>query len=429
MRQAPISHAKLVDGLHDAAINSNLYKAEDVRWLLQFAPGNLIIPDYRRRTALHVATENQLWDCMQLLVDRGADIDACADDDVGTALHCAVNYRDHDSVKLLIEMGADVNVPDIQQYETPAHVAARGSLECLRLLVQAGCDLDAYSELGYTPLLTSVAFRATDNLKFLLESRAPHDVDAQGNTAVVLAIRNNGWECMRMLVLHGASVAAYDSTTPLELVANLPADRAGVVASAVEFLVSAGADVGDQLLSVLERPEKRPLLEAAARGAAARAAFLSIESTSAAQQRVRNLDHSYQPKAAREWEADAAVKAWLPESDGSNLLALEISSLSHALAAYLAAKRLVTTLSEELFNVWRAPMHDEIVRFTRTGEGREPVKNTLVARFAVAVAKLVKCKEAEQVWAEQVRREGVRLVGSRVNAERALELLNDALHR
>src|SRR5688572_14457816 len=72
-----------------------------------------------------------------------------------TLLHLAGFFGHLDAVRLLLERGADANVFSINTMRnTPLHAALSGPLaaEGIRLLVQAGADVNARQHGGYTPL-------------------------------------------------------------------------------------------------------------------------------------------------------------------------------------------------------------------------------------------------------------------------------------
>ena len=94
-------------------------------------------------------------DCVALLLERGADVNAVSRNAMRLRpLHSAVTHDDLEKavqiVAQLLRAGADVNAVQERGY-TPLHRAAdRGSRELVGLLLRAGADLQLRSESGRT---------------------------------------------------------------------------------------------------------------------------------------------------------------------------------------------------------------------------------------------------------------------------------------
>lgn len=109
------------------------------------------------------------WRLCQFLIERGADTNAALPDTGETPLHAATSARRHGSdqvVQVILSGGADPNratIPGRQtgsfmrdcrtKGETPLHrAAAFGTLEIIRMLLDAGAVIDARDHAGDTPL-------------------------------------------------------------------------------------------------------------------------------------------------------------------------------------------------------------------------------------------------------------------------------------
>jgi ankyrin repeat protein len=105
-------------------------------------------------TALHLAAFLGRQDAVALLLDRGADPNAVArSEQIGPVqpLHSAAATRQLECARMLIARGADVNARQAGGY-TPLHEAAgNGDLELARLLLRAGADREARKDDGQTP--------------------------------------------------------------------------------------------------------------------------------------------------------------------------------------------------------------------------------------------------------------------------------------
>ncbi|KAF8492082.1 hypothetical protein F5888DRAFT_1909336 [Russula emetica] len=104
---------------------------------------------------LHYAASFEHFEVVQKLIEYDADIDA-RDRDGWTPLIWASgghHFKDGSVLRLLLERGADVNARADDDGFTPLHRASRfGALEVVRLLLEHGADVDAVSVGGRTAL-------------------------------------------------------------------------------------------------------------------------------------------------------------------------------------------------------------------------------------------------------------------------------------
>ncbi|KAF2940660.1 hypothetical protein DAI22_03g290700 [Oryza sativa Japonica Group] len=164
-----------------------LGEADAVRYLFDHgADPNKI--DETGSVALHRAVKN-----VRLLLSSGARVDIAVAH--GTPLHIAVSYGKTGVVKILLDHHADPNntsgvwgTPILTALHSTKHgLDESDCLECVRLLVKAGADVNyAYPN---TPLVVSTTAGLTDCIKYLLEVHAdPNIPDKQsGLTPIEIA--------------------------------------------------------------------------------------------------------------------------------------------------------------------------------------------------------------------------------------------------
>ncbi len=115
-----------------------------------------------------------------------------------------------DAVKLLLDAGAAVNAHNGLEV-TPLIYGALEPAK-VKMLVAAGANVNAQSKLGRTPLIVA-AMRpgASQTLRLLLSKGAdPKAADATGGTALVEAARANDLESVRLLLEHPVNIDAGD---------------------------------------------------------------------------------------------------------------------------------------------------------------------------------------------------------------------------
>ncbi len=100
-------------------------------------------------TPLHFAAFFGRFEAVQLLIARGAEVDAFGRSWMtGTAMHSAVSRSHADVVRILLDAGANPNVRQSAGW-TPLHsAAANGDRASVELLLDAGADPAAVNDEG-----------------------------------------------------------------------------------------------------------------------------------------------------------------------------------------------------------------------------------------------------------------------------------------
>ncbi|XP_015678155.1 ankyrin repeat and SOCS box protein 6 [Protobothrops mucrosquamatus] len=189
-------------------------------------------------------SELGLVQAAEVLLHNGADITFEDPVTYYTALHIAVLRNQPDMVELLVQRGADINRRDRIHESSPLDLASEEleRLPCLRRLLELGADINAADKHGKTALLHALAssdgvqIHNIENIRLLLEGGA--DVKAatkDGDTVFTFIIFLLGetvgsdaeeaklinrfcFQATRLLMAHGADPSEcppYESLTHL----------------------------------------------------------------------------------------------------------------------------------------------------------------------------------------------------------------------
>jgi ankyrin repeat protein/L-ascorbate metabolism protein UlaG (beta-lactamase superfamily) len=210
-------------------------------------------------SALHYAAYGGHRDLVEMLLDRGVDVNIKKDNN-STPLHGAALDGDLDVMTLLISRGADIDVRNQAGY-TPLLSAVAGSqLEAVELLLTHGADANATLERGGTALMESIPHDGENiELARLLIGRGA-DVNAVTEYGVTALMRASWWgktETARLLIAHGADVNFKTKDRPPAIV---NAARGGHL-DFVSLLIANGAK-----LNVKDNQSATPLILAAIHG-------------------------------------------------------------------------------------------------------------------------------------------------------------------
>jgi cytohesin len=225
---------------------------------------------YKGQTPLHYAAAYGHKEIVELLIAKGADVNAKISDGFhkgDTPLDNAKHkpeivdlLRKHggktlyelsiwkaafggsiEAIKQHIAAGTDLNAKDTYGWIPLNHAAEGGHKEIIELLIANGADVNAQNVNGYTPLHTAILNDETEIAELLITKGA--DVNAQteggvfsGRTPLYLAVNSSGAETVELLIAGGADVNAKTEVgvTPL---------HSAATKEIAELLIAAGADV------------------------------------------------------------------------------------------------------------------------------------------------------------------------------------------
>ncbi|MDX1980213.1 MAG: ankyrin repeat domain-containing protein [Bryobacteraceae bacterium] len=157
-------------------------------------------------TALHHAAAFGTPAIMRQLLDAGADIEA--KNRFGQRpLHWAFAHRERTA--LLLERGASINA-QANDGRTALYLAAsqRHSEDVVTLLLERGADPNLATTNGRTPLMAASGAGAVNLMRQLIEKADIHAVSGTGSVALMDAASSRSFEAVRMLVDKGANVNA-----------------------------------------------------------------------------------------------------------------------------------------------------------------------------------------------------------------------------
>lgn len=169
------------------------------------------------RTVLHAAAQAGRVEVVQLLIKKGANVNARTSKGC-TPLHLAAGYGHAPAAAALLECGASLDATDDQGW-TPLHHAARGGRTALiRLLLDAGASINALSTDLETPLHCACVSRICWAVEELLARGAAVDKqDIKGRTPVHISASDGFLNIVQLLLDAKAPVDARDADgrTPL----------------------------------------------------------------------------------------------------------------------------------------------------------------------------------------------------------------------
>ncbi|ORY18940.1 ankyrin repeat-containing domain protein [Clohesyomyces aquaticus] len=128
----------------------------------------------KKATRLLKAIGNRSAECVQLLIDKGADVNGIATQNEDLPLTAAARSGGSEIIEVLLKNDADIHNRSKTSGDTAIlAAAAAGNIDGLKILLDRGASLTdtrtCEPELGYTPIMLAVSYGHTATVKFLVE--------------------------------------------------------------------------------------------------------------------------------------------------------------------------------------------------------------------------------------------------------------------
>ncbi|NBW57938.1 ankyrin repeat domain-containing protein, partial [bacterium] len=136
---------------------------------------------------------------VELLLEKGADVNAIDSRSETVLMHAADEKDYQDIVKVLLEKGADVKAIDSRSNTALMHAAINDHQESVKFLLDHGAEVNAQDENGWTALVHAAYEGHQESVKLLLKKKGA-DVNVQdtyGKTALMLAAEKGHQESVK----------------------------------------------------------------------------------------------------------------------------------------------------------------------------------------------------------------------------------------
>lgn len=197
--------------------------------------------EFQSKSLLHIAARRGKVEHLKRLLDIGSDPNELSrDTNQVTPLMLAVARSTTAFTELLLNKGADVNAKDKHEMSPLHYAAVNGRSKTILLLIEAGCGVSDVNDRGMTSLHFAAQNGHTKTVAILIEHGADvHSRSSSGHTPLMLATTKGNYETVEFLLAQGGSV---HTTDPMGFTAlHLAADKG--YTNLVHLLIRRGSNV------------------------------------------------------------------------------------------------------------------------------------------------------------------------------------------
>lgn len=163
------------------------------------------VADGKGEDTFVAAARNNAVALLTALADRGRDLSRYRDKGGKSLFWHAVTADQYGTAVFLMKQGAARRLSKASLSDLLIVAARRGDLAMLKLLGEAGANVDAQSGEGTSALMTAAAIGCLDCIAYLVDHGAAiNDRDRMGNTALHIAVLNGKAEAAERLIESGA---------------------------------------------------------------------------------------------------------------------------------------------------------------------------------------------------------------------------------
>ncbi|XP_058596144.1 ankyrin repeat and SOCS box protein 2 isoform X2 [Panthera onca] len=202
--------------LHEAAYYGQL---SCLKALQQAYPAVIDQRTLQEETALYLATCRGHLDCLQSLLQAGAEPDI-SNKSRETPLYKACERKNAEAVRMLVQYNADTNHRCNRGWTALHESVSRNDLEVMEILVSRGAKVESKNAYGITPLFVAAQSGQLEALRFLAKYGA--DINTQASdcaSALYEACKNEHEDVVEFLLSQGADAnkANKDGMLPLHI--------------------------------------------------------------------------------------------------------------------------------------------------------------------------------------------------------------------